>query len=57
MNIDYFIPDEDNETGGFSEDAMARLRKDCHDFVVLCRNERKAFGALENFLTFQKLRE
>ncbi|KAK0084322.1 hypothetical protein PV325_007253 [Microctonus aethiopoides] len=25
MNIDYFIPDEDNETRGFSEDAMARL--------------------------------
>ncbi|XP_063987603.1 uncharacterized protein LOC135167871 isoform X2 [Diachasmimorpha longicaudata] len=25
MNIDYFIPDEDNETRGFSEDAMTRL--------------------------------
>lgn len=27
MNIDYFIPDEENETRGFSDDAMARLRK------------------------------
>jgi len=27
MNIDYFIPDEENQTRGFSDDAMARLRK------------------------------
>ena len=27
MNIDYFIPDEENETRGFTDDAMARLRK------------------------------
>lgn len=27
MNVNYFIPDEDNQTKGFSEDAMARLRK------------------------------
>ncbi|CAB0033603.1 unnamed protein product [Trichogramma brassicae] len=25
MNIDYFIPDEENQTRGFSEDAMTRL--------------------------------
>ncbi|XP_015598122.1 uncharacterized protein LOC107269125 isoform X1 [Cephus cinctus] len=25
MNIDYFIPDEENQTRGFSDDAMARL--------------------------------
>ncbi|XP_066592760.1 transmembrane protein 114 isoform X1 [Prorops nasuta] len=25
MNIDYFIPDEENQTRGFSEDSMARL--------------------------------
>lgn len=27
MNIDYFIPDEENQTRGFNDDAMARLRK------------------------------
>lgn len=27
MNINYFIPDEENQTRGFSDDAMARLRK------------------------------
>lgn len=27
MNIDYFIPDEENQTREFSDDAMARLRK------------------------------
>ncbi|XP_047352573.1 uncharacterized protein LOC124950199 isoform X5 [Vespa velutina] len=26
MNIDYFIPDEENQTRDFSDDAMARLR-------------------------------
>lgn len=30
MNIDYFIPDEENQTRGFSDDAMARLRKYNH---------------------------
>lgn len=26
MNINYFIPDEENLTRGFSDDAMTRLR-------------------------------
>lgn len=27
INIEYFLPDVDNQTKGFSEDAMTRLRK------------------------------
>lgn len=36
MNIDYFIPDEENETRGFSEDAMARLR----EFIILYKKKK-----------------
>lgn len=44
MNIDYFIPDEENQTRGFSDDAMARLRKysaieQISSFITLMGNQ------------------
>lgn len=41
MNIDYFIPDEENQTRGFSDDAMARLRKyDAINFILFIGQEK-----------------
>lgn len=35
-NIDYFIPDVDNQTKLLSEDAMTRLRKSGRDAALSC---------------------
>lgn len=51
MNIDYFIPDEENQTRGFSDDAMARLRKyntiQRISYLVASIEDQRSFAAKE----------